>query len=244
MYWYVLVCTCTYSYVLLCTGIFHSFLQCYSLSDGLWCVQDTIIVVPPFPYSIAEEIDDVPFAYCWYARAQLFFQCHLRPTGGRPPKNPSYKIGPDDLLINLVFFSTFEELTLPIHGPMEDAGVLKLYEPGPIQCLYVAPVDHVVGRVPLIPLFLAGNSTPTVPHKFSKHKSSGFSMGSADSAAADGRRGCNVYEVNTWLWNFGRGKPRLGGLTVEETAMRKKSVKEGQAKRSAETRRRRREDGA
>ena len=72
-------------------------------------------------------------------------------------------------------------------------------------------------------------------------------MGSADSAAADGRRGCNVYEVNTWLWNFGRGKPRgprLGGLTVEETAMRKKSVKEGQAKRSAETRRRRREDGA
>ena len=68
-------------------------------------------------------------------------------------------------------------------------------------------------------------------------------MGSADSAAADGRRGCNVYWVNTWL-NFGRGKPRLGGLTVEETAMRKKSVKEGQAKRSAETRRRRREDGA
>ena len=71
-------------------------------------------------------------------------------------------------------------------------------------------------------------------------------MGSADLAAADGRRGCNVYEVNTWMWNFGRGKPRLGGLTVtvEETAMRKKSVKEGQAKRSAETSRRRREDGA
>ena len=87
MYWYVLVCTSTYSYVLLCTGIFHSFLQCYSLSDGLWCVQDTIIVVLPFPYSIAEEIDDVPFADCWYARAQLFFQCHLSPTGGLPPKN-------------------------------------------------------------------------------------------------------------------------------------------------------------
>ncbi len=73
--------------------------------------------------------------YCY-----VLFQCHLRPTGGRPPKNPSYKIGPDDLLFNLVFFSTFEELNLPIHGPMEDAGVLKLYEPGPIPCLYVAPV--------------------------------------------------------------------------------------------------------
>ena len=83
-----------------------------------------------------------------------------------------------------------------------------------------------------------------VPHKFSKHKGSGFSMGSADSAAADGRRGCNVYEVNTWLWNFGRGKPRLGGLTVEETTVRKKTVRKDQAKCSAETRRRWREDGA
>ena len=95
-------------------------------------MQDTIIVVPPFPYSIAKEIDDVPFADCWFARTQLFFQCHLHPSGGRLPKNPSYKIGPDDLLVNLVFFSTFEELNLPIHGSMEDAGVLKLYEPGPI----------------------------------------------------------------------------------------------------------------
>ncbi len=28
--------------------------------------------------------------------------------------------------------------------------------------------------VPLIPLFLAGKSTPTVPHMFSKRKDSGF----------------------------------------------------------------------
>ena len=109
-------------------------------------MQDTIIVVPPYPYSITEDIEDVPFEDCRYARTQLLFQCHLRPAGGRPPKNPSYKIGPDDLLFNLVFFSTFEKLNLPMQGPMEDAGVLKLYEPGPIPCLYVAPVDHMVGR--------------------------------------------------------------------------------------------------
>ncbi len=34
---------------------------------------------------------------------------------------------PDDLLQELVFFNTFEELNLPIKGPMEDAGVVKLY---------------------------------------------------------------------------------------------------------------------
>ena len=82
-------------------------------------------------------------------------------------------------------------------------------------------LENVLGRVPLFPLFLAGNSTPTIPHKFSKHKGSAFPMGSADTARADGRRGSNVYEVNHWLWMFGRGKPRLGGLSVAETALRK-----------------------
>ncbi len=102
----------------------------------------------------------------------------------------------------------------------------------------------MVDRVPLIPLFLAGNSTPTIPHKFSKHRGSLFIMGCADTAAPDGRRGSNVYGVNTWLWNFGHasGKARLGGLTVEETAVRKKTGKKDQAKQSALTHRRWRED--
>jgi hypothetical protein len=127
-----------YLYKPIYTGVY-----CFiSGTEGLGCVQGTILVVPPYPYSIAEVKADVPWK----------------------DMNPSYKIGPDDLLFNLVFFSTFEELDLPIHGPMEGAAVLKLYEPSPTPCLYVAPIDHVLGRVPLFPLFLAGNSTPTIPH--------------------------------------------------------------------------------
>jgi hypothetical protein len=53
----------------------------------------------------------------------------------------------------------------------------------------------MVGRVPLIPLFLAGNTTPTIPHKYSQHQRSGFPVGICDSAAEDGRRGSNAYEV-------------------------------------------------
>ncbi len=52
----------------------------------------------------------------------------------------------------------------------------------------------------------------------------GFPYGCADAAATDGRLGSNVYEVNQWLWQFGRGKPRLGGLTIEETSERKDAV--------------------
>ena len=102
---------------------------------------------------------------------------------------------------------------------MESAGVTKLYEPFPTPCLYVAPAANMVGRVPLIPLFLAGhgNSPPTIPHEYSQHKRSGFPVGTCDTAAADGRRGSNVYEVNPWLWQFGRGKQRLGGLSVVMT---------------------------
>ena len=207
-------------------------------------MQDTILVVPPYPYCIEEVSQDVPLEDCWYARPQLLFTCYLRPTGGRPPKNASYRCGPDDLRYNLVLFSTFEELKLPISGPMERAGVTKLYEPFPTPCLYVGLAARMVGRVPLIPLFLAGNSTPTIPHQYRQHKRSGFPVGICDTAAADGRRGSNVYEVNPWLWQFGRGKPRLGGLSVEKTDDRKEAAQKERLLRGAETRRRRKADRA
>jgi hypothetical protein len=88
---------------------------------------------------------------------------------------------PDDLLRELVFFNTFEELNLPIKGPMEDSVVVKLYKPSPNPCLYVATAENMVGRVPLMPLFLAGNATPTISHLYSKGKDSCFLMGCADA---------------------------------------------------------------
>jgi hypothetical protein len=60
---------------------------------------------------------------------------------------------PDDLLLELVFFNTFEELNLPIKGPMEDAGVVKLYEPSPTPCLFVAPAENMVAGSPLCHCF-------------------------------------------------------------------------------------------
>jgi hypothetical protein len=82
----------------------------------------------------------------------------------------------------------------------------------------------MVGRVPLMPLFLARNATPTIPHMFSKRKDTGFPFGCADAAALDGRSGSNIYEVNPWPWRFGRGKPRLGGLSIDQTAKRQDAV--------------------
>ena len=98
---------------------------------------------------MAVYIDDEAFKDCWFARLHLFFKCYLRLKGGRGPKNNSYKVGqvythiylyihvylrmnvfnnflPDDLLRELVFFNTFQELKLPIKGPIEDAEVVEL----------------------------------------------------------------------------------------------------------------------
>jgi hypothetical protein len=66
MYWYIL--------------IFTSFTFFNSCVDWLVCVQDTIVVVPPYPYSIADDIADVTFGDCWYAQPQLLLKCHLCPT--------------------------------------------------------------------------------------------------------------------------------------------------------------------
>ncbi len=60
----------------------------------------------------------------------------------------------------------------------------------------------------------------------------------------DGRRGSNVYEVNAWLWHFGRGKQRLGGLSVEKTDGRKEAAQKDRLLHGAETRRRREADRA
>ena len=60
----------------------------------------------------------------------------------------------------------------------------------------------------------------------------------------ESRRDSKMYEVNPWLWQFGRGKPRLGGLSVEETDDRKDAAQKVRVERGAETRRRRKADRA
>ncbi len=51
-----------------------------------------------------------------------------------------------------------------------------------------------------------------------------------------------MYEVNLWLWQFGCGKQRLGGLSVGETDDRKDAAQQEQIVRGAETLRRSKAD--
>lgn len=44
------------------------------------CLQDTILVIPPYPYCIEEVPQDVHLEDCWYAHQHLAFMWLLQPT--------------------------------------------------------------------------------------------------------------------------------------------------------------------
>ena len=115
---------------------------------------------------------------------------------------------------------------------MEERDVPKYYEPTPTPTLYMGQVSNVLGCVPSMPLFFHGNATPTIPCELRKQRRSRFPFGRADAAQESGRRGRNVYEVNPSLWQFGCGKPRLGGLphrSFGSTRQRPGSLRPGAA---------------
>jgi hypothetical protein len=173
------------------------------------------------------SIDDT-----WFAQLQLFFTCWLRPIDERPQKSAKHKLGgPDDVEVQLVFFSTFQVLDLPAQGPMDHA-TTKLYKPSPSPTLFVAPCKLM--PVSLVPPWqhYSHNSTQLARRcrRRCGLKRSAFEHGTADAADPLGRRGSNVYEVNPWLWQFGRGKPRLGGLSVSATEDRREMMSSDRAK--------------
>ena len=135
----------------------------------------------------------------WYARPQLFFKCTVCPTGEMefPRQHKQY---------SLVFFSKFEPISLTPDSCMQKKGVPMLYERSAtvLPTLYVCPVENVLGRVPLIPCYLNGNTRNTIPHKY---------RGAVPAeAAADSRQdsgtGSRLFEINIWMWRYGRTFPR------------------------------------
>ena len=175
-----------------------------------------MLTFPPYPYVVGES-SDVPADQCWVVSPPLFFSCHLLPRGARLPSRANYTYGPDDMQVQLVSYSTFEPMVLPGGGPMEAMGVQKLYEPSPAPILYVGLVADVLGRVPLMPLILLGNYTPTIPHQLRQHRSARFPHGLAGAADELGRKGSNVtfqrvrdqpMAVAVWA-----GQTALGGLS-------------------------------
>ena len=100
---------------------------------------------------------------------------------------------------------------------MESIGIQKLYESFPVPTLYVGRVEDLLGRVPLFACFLDGNTTSTILYKYAGRQKQAFEFGCADGQGPASHRDSSVYEINDWLWNFGRPQPRVRGLSVAKT---------------------------
>ena len=79
-------------------------------------MQDCVATIPPYPHYIGDSDGHYNVAAAisypdimWIVRRQLFFSCTLRPLTTRVDSNNN---SPDDIPLDLVFFSTFEDLRL------------------------------------------------------------------------------------------------------------------------------------
>ena len=123
-------------------------------------------MIPPFPYWRGDPEDFDPVENeedILFGRPELLGQIKLRPIGATEADDADFEVP-------IVFFSAFERVNLTPDKPMQRIlDIQQLYEPGlwpssvdPI--MHVGLLMHVLGRAPLVPLFLQGNSTATIPH--------------------------------------------------------------------------------
>jgi hypothetical protein len=91
------------------------------------------------------------------------------------------------------------------------------------------------GQALLIPLFLAGNSTPTIP-QYSASARVQASRLAALTQLLLAEDGAAISMRLTRSCGKRRSKQHLGGLTIEETTGRKNAVREERLKRRWETR--------
>jgi hypothetical protein len=86
------------------------------------------------------------------------------------------------------------------------------------------------------PCFLDGNTTSTIPHKHDPRQKQAFEFGCADGSGQGSRRGSHVYEINTWLWNFGRPQPRIDGILVTKTETIRRQSRSETSRRATKSR--------
>jgi hypothetical protein len=117
---------------------------------------------------------------------------------------------------------TFEPIDLTPDSIMQWAGVTvpMLYDSASnprLPCLYICPVatGNVLGRAPLIPCFIGGNSHPTIPYHLKDDRR--IVHASADTQRDRGNlNGSRLYKVNIWMWRYSRGRPRMVSITEAE----------------------------
>ena len=90
----------------------------------------------------------------WYGRLQLLFRCTLCPAR-------AFQASQRHVEVSLAFFSTFEPVDLTPASGMQRQGLPMFYDSAScaaIPSLYICHVKNILGRVPMMPCFVGGNT--------------------------------------------------------------------------------------
>lgn len=202
-------------------------------------LQDCVCLVAPQPYNpnppeafnLDTDFDVSGENLLWYGRIQLLFRCTLCPAR-------AFQASQRHIEVSLAFFSTFEPVDFTRESVMQRQGVPMFYDSAScaaIPSLYICHVKNILGRVPMMPCFVAGNTQPTIPYHFRSQRGR---AGWAADTRPDAGNGSRLYELNLWMWRYGRGQERK--VTVlQAMEARARTVREART-RAGETAKRRR----
>jgi hypothetical protein len=104
--------------------------------------------------------------------------------------------------VSLVFFSTFEPISLPRDSYLQKSGMPMQFKPAASQrpTLYVCTVENVLGSVLLLQCCMMVNNQNTIPHALRYEVPHGAA---ADSRPNSGT-GSHLFELNILMWRYGR----------------------------------------
>jgi hypothetical protein len=172
-------------------------------------------------------------------RPQLFFNCTLCPTEAKESLYTLYSASHKE--VSLVYFSTFEPIDQTPDSIMQQAGVPMLYDSASNPRLFIYPVENVLGLAPHS-VFHRWQQSPHESTSLQGRSSPWKRLRRHTDTQRDRGNGIRLYEVNIWMWRYGRGYPRMVSI-AEAERIRRERISESRA-RAEETRKRRSEAAA
>ncbi len=150
------------------------------------CSQDFVFFIPPPPhYRGSLAAFNPAINQCWYGRVNLIFKMRIRTDDGRTKECQC-------ALIETLFdycpgrAKTWWPSTAQI-------GTKRLYLSSPDPVVYVVPLSHILGKLPLIP---AGDHG-TIPRRMHGRKDACYKLGVCDRQGEPGS-GSPLFYINTW----------------------------------------------
>jgi hypothetical protein len=161
-------------------------------------------LIPPYPYyeldpDEFEVVSD--FDKLWFARLRLLFRVTVQPRGSSSDR--------DQLeVLSLAFITTFDDdigqMIRERDTLLRDHDCKILFEaPESKPICYVVPISNILGRAPLMPCYLNGNPTPTIPHTFAHLRQPRYkARGIIPDTKLGSGNGSKLFRLNMFLWSI------------------------------------------